>query len=62
MKIPELDLSGCSMCEMCFELCPDVFKLNDAGYIEVIELENYPIQAVDEIIKNCPADCIYWVS
>ena len=32
----------------------------DAGYVEVIDMPSYPEAAVDEVIKNCPADCIHW--
>lgn len=41
-------------------MCPMVFRLNDIGFIEVSELEQYPETDVDEAIKNCPEDCIYW--
>jgi len=44
----------------CIEVCPEVFIQNDAGYIEVIELETYPEAEVDEAIKYCPEDCIHW--
>jgi len=33
---------------------------NDAGYIEVAELQEYPAEEVEEAIKNCPANCISW--
>ncbi len=60
MNVPVVELSQCTLCEICVEVCPDVFKLNEAGYIEVAELSMYPPTEVDEAIKNCPADCIYW--
>lgn len=60
MKKPVVELSECSLCEVCTEICPSVFILNDAGYIEVKELSSYPESEVDEAIKNCVADCIYW--
>ena len=59
MKIPVVELSDCIVCGVCVEVCPDVFRLNDARYIEVIDRGNYPDE-VDEAIKNCPADCVYW--
>ncbi len=34
------------------------FRLNEAGYIEIKDLLQYPETEVDEAIKNCPADCI----
>jgi ferredoxin len=34
--------------------------LNDAGYIKVAELSDYPESCVEEAIKYCPEDCISW--
>jgi len=60
MKIPVIDLGECTDCEGCLDLYPTLFRRNDAGYIEVIELADYPEDEVEEAIKNCPADCITW--
>jgi len=60
MKAPVVELSDCIECGICVELSPEVFRMNEAGYVEVIDLSTYPQDAVDEAIKNCPADCIYW--
>jgi ferredoxin len=60
MKTPVIDLGECSDCEACLDLCPRVFRRNEAGYIEVVELSDYPEEEVVEAIKNCPADCITW--
>ena len=60
MKIPVVDLSECTTCGSCVEVCPDVFHIADAGYLEVIELPAYPEDEVDEAIKYCPEDCIAW--
>jgi ferredoxin len=60
MKIPVVELSDCIKCEVCVEVCPAVVRMNDAGYIDVVDLSSYPEPEVEEAIKNCPADCIYW--
>ena len=60
MKIPIVELSDCILCEVCTEVCPSVFRLNAANYIEILPLDSYPEAQVDEAIKNCPADCIFW--
>jgi ferredoxin len=61
MKKPTVDIGVCTVCMGCVELCPEVFRLNDAiGYIEVIDLDVYPRKLVDEAIKYCPQDCIAW--
>lgn len=59
-KKPAIELSDCIRCGVCVEVCPAVFRRNDTGYFEVIELIRYPEPEVDEAIKNCPKDCIYW--
>ncbi|UCG13326.1 MAG: ferredoxin [Deltaproteobacteria bacterium] len=60
-KVPAIDLSECTDCDGCIEICPAVFHRNEAmGYIEVFDLEEYPEEAVQEAIKMCPADCIGW--
>ena len=57
---PVVDLAGCSRCEGCIAVCPDVFFMNDAGFVDVRDLDRYPEADVQEAIKNCPEDCIYW--
>jgi ferredoxin len=61
VKIPVVDLAACTLCMGCVEVCPEVFQLNeDLGMIEVLDLERYPRDTVDEAIKFCPVDAIEW--
>lgn len=60
MKTPVVDMEECVDCDACFEMCPTVFRRNDMGIIEVMDLSEYPEEEVDEVIKNCPCDCIHW--
>jgi ferredoxin len=62
MRRPEVDLGRCTLCMGCVELCPQVFRLSDAGFILVADLETFPEDAVDEAIKYCPEDAIMWDS
>ena len=60
-KIPSIDLSRCTGCDSCLEVCPEVFRRNgETGLIEVVELSQYPENEVQEAISICPADCISW--
>ncbi len=59
-RILEVDIGQCNLCGGCIEVCPMVFRLNDTGFIEVSELLRYPETDVEEAIKYCPEDCIYW--
>jgi len=47
-------------CEACLALCPSVFKRNEAGYIEVMDLAEYPEDEIQEAISTCPGECIKW--
>ena len=60
MKKPDIDIGACSLCMGCVEICSEVFKYNDAGYIEVIDLQEYSEKDVDDAIMLCPEDCIVW--
>lgn len=62
MNMPVVDIGACTLCMGCVEVCPEVFQLNDAGYIQVVEMAVYPVDKVDEAIKYCPEDCISWES
>ena len=61
MKRPEIDLTNCVLCEICTDYCPAVFRLNVAGFVEVLGLEEYPEADINEVIKSCPGDCVFWV-
>lgn len=57
----EVDLGECVLCDICVDLCPQVFKKNDADYIELIECDTYPEEELNDVIKSCMGDCIEWV-
>lgn len=57
----EVDLGECVLCDICVDLCPQVFKKNDADYIELIECDTYPEEDLNDVIKSCRGSCIEWV-
>jgi ferredoxin len=60
-RTPVIDLSQCTDCDSCVEVCPEVFRRNEeTGRIEVVDLEDYPEAPVAEAMAVCPADCISW--
>jgi len=59
-RVPDVELSDCILCEVCTDLCPTVFTMNENGYVQVEPLDSYPEEEVGEVIKNCPEDCIQW--
>ena len=60
-KIPVINISECTGCDSCIEVCPTVFvKNSEMGYIEARDLPEYPEDEVSEAMSVCPADCITW--
>ena len=60
-RSPVVDMSECSDCGSCVELCPSVFlRHEDTGIIEVLNLPQYPEAEIQEVISICPKDCIAW--
>lgn len=60
MKKPVVELTDCIQCCICSDICPDVFTMNDLGFVEVADIDEYPEEDVDDVIKNCPGNCIFW--
>lgn len=63
IKTPAIDLGCCILCEICIELAPHAFQINDAGFVEALPVEsyasdNYSDEDIHEAIKNCPRNCI----
>jgi len=61
LRVPVIDLHGCTDCEACLELCPEVFiKNSDTYIIEIVALSEYPENEIQTVISMCPCDCISW--
>jgi len=60
MKHPVVDFSACTLCMGCVAVCPEVFSMSDAGFIAVADLTEFPQSCVDEAVKYCPEDAIFW--
>jgi ferredoxin len=60
MKRPSIDLESCILCEICVELAPYAFEINDSGFVQVLPLDDYQDEQILEAVKNCPKDCIFW--
>ena len=61
MKRLEVELSDCIECGICADVCPEIFTITEAGYVDIVDdPTKYPEADIDEVIMNCPADCITW--
>ncbi len=73
LKKPVIDISECVLCDICSDMCPDVFIKNDAGYIEVVEniedrlydeqgnlINAVILDDIQDALQNCRGDCLSW--
>lgn len=60
MMTPVVDFGCCILCEVCVEIAPHAFKINNADYVEILPLDDYSDEDIREAVKNCPKDCISW--
>ncbi len=68
-RIPAIDPDCCIGCEVCTQVCPEVFRMQDdhhdhAGHAHEKAMVHNPTGAAEAKIEtamdSCPAACIYW--
>ena len=60
-RIPYVDQEECISCESCVELCPGVFRIDDAvDKAEAYDPTGASEAEIQEAMDNCPAECIHW--
>jgi len=57
---PVVDAELCIACELCVDIAPNTFELNDEGISEVIDPEGDDEDAIQEAIDSCPVEAISW--
>ncbi len=60
-RIPVIDADECIACGNCEQVCPEVFRLNEAlGHSEVINPGGAQEEKIQEAMDQCPVQCIHW--
>ncbi|OGP69900.1 MAG: ferredoxin [Deltaproteobacteria bacterium RBG_13_58_19] len=60
-RFPVIVAEECIACGNCEQVCPEVFRLNEAlGHSEVINPEGASEEAIQQAMDQCPAQCIHW--
>lgn len=60
-RIPVVEQDDCIGCEVCTQICPEVFSMNHA--IEKSTVHNpqgASAEKIEQAMDSCPAACIYW--
>lgn len=69
-RIPAVDKDCCIGCEVCTQICPEVFRMREDeqhshahGHDHKSEVYNptgAPEAKIEQAMDNCPCACIYW--
>ena len=60
-RILSIDTEECIACGNCGQVCPKVFRLNEAlGHSEVIDPQGAPAEEILDAVEQCPVKCIHW--
>jgi ferredoxin len=57
---PVIDPDLCTGCELCVEICPEVFEMNDEG-IAIVKVSEVPPEHEElcrEAAEECPGEAI----
>ena len=55
-----VDPDECTGCELCVDMLPAVFRMNEQGISIVYAPDGAGEPAIQEVIDSCPALCIHW--
>ncbi len=55
-----VDAGECTGCEYCVDSLPGVFRMGDDGISAVMDAGGATESSIQEVIDNCPAECIHW--
>jgi ferredoxin len=64
-RTPAVDQDQCISCEVCAQICPEVFRMEgDHGHDDhkstVYNPTGAPESKIEDAMDKCPAACIYW--
>lgn len=59
-KIPYVDKDVCISCNLCVDMVPDVFRLDDDDLAEVHDPNGASEEIIQEAMDSCPVSCIHW--
>lgn len=60
-RIPVVEQDDCIGCEVCTQICPEVFTMNhDIEKSFVHDPDGASVEKIEQAMDGCPAACIYW--
>jgi ferredoxin len=59
-RVVYVDENECTGCELCIDTLPEVFEMTDESVSHVHNPTGADEDKIQEVIDNCPAECIHW--
>ena len=60
MATPVVDADLCTGCELCVDIAPNTFEMNDEGVCAVLDPAGDDEGTIQEAIDSCPVEAISW--
>lgn len=57
---PYVDENECTGCELCVDTLPEVFEMTDDDVSHVYNPSGASEDKIQEVMDDCPAECIHW--
>lgn len=58
MATPVVDPDLCTGCELCIDIAPNTFQMDEEGICTVVDPPGDDEEAIEEAIDSCPAEAI----
>ena len=55
-----IDRPACTGCNVCVEMCPEVFELDEDAVAIISNSRGDTEEAIGDAIDACPESCIHW--
>lgn len=60
MPTPVVDPDLCTGCELCIDIAPSTFEMDEEGISRVVDPRGDDEEAIEEAIDTCPVEAISW--
>lgn len=59
-KVPYVDKDECTSCNVCVDMVPSVFQMDEENKAEVHDPNGASEAEIQDAMDSCPVSCIHW--
>ncbi len=60
MRTPVVDPDLCTGCELCIDIAPNTFQMDEEGICRVVKPQGDDEETIGEAIDSCPVEAMSW--